>query len=99
DEDGAFAALLRDAEGCAHRVGQVLDPAHGVVVLGDGHRDALDVRFLERIAPELRCGHVAGKGDDRHAVHVGGGDAGDEVGGAGAAGGQHYAGAPGGAGV
>ena len=50
-------------------------------------------------SPQLRRGHVAGKGDEGHAVHVGGGDAGDEVGGAGAAGGQHYAGAPGGAGV
>ena len=99
DEDGTLAARLRNAEGCAHRVGQVLDPAHRVVVLRDGHRNALNVGLLEGVLAQQRCGDVAGEGDHRHAVHVGCGNAGDEVRGTGAAGGQHDAGAARGAGV
>ena len=95
----AFAAALGNAEGGAHGVGQILDPADGVVVLGDGHGHALDVGFLKAVLAQQRGGHVAGKGDHRDAVHEGGGNAGDQVGGAGAAGGQHHAGAPGGAGI
>ena len=99
DQDGALAAALGDAEGRPHGVGQVLDPADGEVVLGDGHGDALDIRLLEAVAAQKVGGHVAGKGHHRDAVHIGGGDAGDKVGGARAAGGQHHAGAAGGAGV
>ena len=95
----AFAAGLGNAESRTHRVGQILDPAHGVVMFGDGHRDALDVGFLEGVFAQQGGGHVAGEGDHGHAVHVGGGDAGDQVGGTGAAGGQHHAGAARGAGV
>ena len=95
----AFAAGLGNAESRTHRVGQILDPAHGVVMFGDRHRDALDVGFLEGVLAQQGGGHVAGEGDHGHAVHVGGGDAGDQVGGTGAAGGQHHAGAARGAGV
>jgi len=62
-------------------------------VLRDGHRDALNVGLLERVLAQHRCGDVAGESDHRHAVHVGCGNAGDEVRGTGAAGGQHDAGA------
>ena len=73
--------------------------AHREIVLGDGHGDALDVGLLEGIPAQLGGGHVAGESHHGHAVHVGGGDAGDQIGGAGAAGGQHHAGAAGGSGV
>ena len=98
-QHGAFAAALGDAEGGAHGVGQVLHVAHREIVLGDGHGDALDVGLLEGIPAQLGGGHVAGESHHGHAVHVGGGDAGDQIGGAGAAGGQHHAGAAGGPGV
>ena len=65
------------------------------LVLGD----ALDVHFLKAVSAQTRCGDVAGKGDQRHRIHVGRGDAGDQIGGTRAAGGQYNAGAPGGAGV
>ena len=98
-QDRAFAAALGDAEGGPHGIGQFLHPAHRVVVLGDGHGHALDIGFLETVPPQQRGGHVAGERHHGHAVHEGGRDAGDQVGGAGAAGGQHHAGAAGGAGV
>ena len=98
-EDGAFAAALRNAERGPHGVGQVFDPAHREIVLGDGHRDALDVGFLKAVRAKARRGDVAGEGDHGHRVHVGRGNAGDEVGGTRPAGGQHHAGTAGGAGI
>ena len=59
----------------------------------------VDVDLLKAVPAQQGGGHVAGEGDHGHAVHIGGGNAGDQVGGAGAAGGQHHAGASGGAGV
>ena len=84
---------LGDAESRTHGVGQVFDPAHREVVLGDGHRDTLDVGFLEAVLAQALRGHIAGESHHRHRVHIGGGDAGDEVRCARAAGGQHHAGA------
>ena len=98
-QHGTLAPRLCNAERRPHRVRQILHAAHGVVVLGDGHRNALDIRFLKGILAQQAGCHVAGKGDHRHAVHIGGGNAGDKVGSAGAAGRQHHTGAPGGAGV
>ena len=98
-QDGALAAALGDAEGRPHGVGQVLYTADGEVVLGDGHGDALDIGFLEAVPAQKVGGDVAGESHHRHTVHIGGGDAGDQVGGARAAGGQHHAGAAGGTGI
>ena len=50
-EHRTLTAALRDAERLPHRIREVLDPAHGVVVLRDRHRDSLDIRLLEGIAP------------------------------------------------
>ena len=49
-EHRTFTTALRDAERLPHRIREVLDPAHGVVVLRDRHRDPLDIRLLEGIA-------------------------------------------------
>ena len=68
-------------------------------MLGDGHRDALDVRLLKAVLAQTGGRHIAGKGDHGHGVHVGSGNAGDQIGGTRAAGGQHHAGAAGGTGV
>ena len=43
--------------------------------------------------------HVAGEGHHGHRVHIGRGNAGDQIGGTRAAGSQHHAGAAGGAGI
>ena len=53
----------------------------------------------KRAFADHRLGHLAGDGDQRHGIHVGVGDAGDEVGRAGAAGGHADARPAGGAGV
>ena len=95
----ALAAALCNAESCAHGVGQILDPAHREVVLGDGHGNALNVGFLKAVLADARGGYVAGKGHHGHRVHVGRGNARDQIGGTRAAGGQHHAGAAGGPGV
>ena len=58
------------------------------VVLGDGQRDAGDVDFLKGVGAEHFAGDLAGDADDGNGVEHGGGDAGDEIGGAGAAGGD-----------
>ena len=57
-------------------------PLHQVVVLGDRHRDAGDVGFLEGVGADQRRGHLAGDRDDGDGVHLGVGDRGDQVGGA-----------------
>ena len=49
-EHRSLTPALRDAEGLPHRIREVLDPAHGVVVLRDRHRDTLDIRLLEGVA-------------------------------------------------
>ena len=95
----ALAAGLGDAEGLAQNVGQILHPVHNEVVLGDGHGDAGNVHFLEAVLSDEGRGHVAGNGDHGHAVHVGGGNAGNKVGRTGAAGYQNNAGAAGSTGV
>jgi len=95
----ALATALCNAESRPHGVSQVLYPAHREVMLCDGHCDALDVRFLKAVLANAAGGHIAGKGHHGHRVHIGGGNAGDQIGGTRAAGGQHHAGAAGGASV
>ena len=68
-------------------------------MLGDGHGDALDVSFLKAVRAQTCGGHVAGEGNHGHRVHIGGGNAGDQIGSTRAAGGQHHAGAAGGTGI
>ena len=79
---------LGDQEGFANHRGDILRAGDDVVVLGDGQGDAGDINFLEGIGAEQLGGDLAGDADHGHGVHHGGGDAGDEVGGAGAGGGD-----------
>ena len=46
-----LTTALCDAERLPHRIREVLDSTHSVVVLRDRHRDSLDIRLLEGIAP------------------------------------------------
>ena len=94
-----FAPALGNAERRPHGVGQLADPAHRKVMLGNGHRDALDIGFLETVAAQAGGRHVAGKGHHRHRVHICSGNAGDQVGRTRPAGGQHHTGAAGSTGI
>ncbi len=57
----------------------VVRVAHEVAVLRDRHRDADDVRLLERVGAEQRARHLPGERDERSAVHPRVGDRRDEV--------------------
>ena len=62
-----------------------------------GKRDAGYIGFLKGVAPDGSPWHLARDGHQRHRVHLGGGDAGHQVGRAGAAGGgadSHPSGGP-----
>ena len=63
---------------------------HQVVVLGDGDGDAGDVRLLEAVAPDEGANHGPRYTDQGHGVHPGVGDAGDDVGRAGAGGSEAH---------
>ncbi len=97
--DGARAAGAGDVEGLGDDARDVVGLAHQVVVLRHRQRDAGDVDLLEGVLADERAGHVAGDGDHGHGVQLGGGDAGHEVGGAGAAGAEADADLAAGAGV
>ena len=88
DEYGAGAAGLGDLECLTQRASQILGPADEEVVLGNRQGDAGNVDFLKRVRPEHLAGDVAGDADDGNRVKHCGGDARDQVGSAGAAGGD-----------
>ena len=89
----------RHGEGLAHYVGDGLGVPHQIGGLGDGHGDAGDVHLLEGVLAQGLLGHVAGDEDDGGGVHVGGGDAGNQVCRSRAAGGKAHPHLPGGPGV
>ena len=96
---GPGRPLLRDLEGEADGGSDVFGAGDEEVVLGDGEGDAGDVDFLEGVGAEDFGRDLAGDRDDGDRVEHGGGEAGDEVGGAGAGGGHADADAAGRAGV
>lgn len=63
-------------------------------MLGNGHGNAGGVNFLEGVAAQKAGADIAGNGYHGYTIHIGGSDTGDEIGGAGAAGGQNNAGFP-----
>ncbi len=99
DVDGAGPPGAGDVEGLGQDAGEVVRVADEVVVLGHRQGDAGDVDLLEGVLAEQRGGHVAGDGDHRDRVELGGGDPGDQVGGGRARGAQADADLAGGAGV
>ena len=99
DEHRSGPAGGGNVEGLADDRGDLFGGHHQVVVLGDGQGNAGDVGFLKGIAADGGAAHLAGDGDHRDGVHLCGGDAGHEIGGAGAGRGPTHAGASGGAGV
>ena len=85
DEHRAGLAGRGDVERLDDDARQVVHVAHEEVVLRDRARDAAGVGLLEGVVADGPGRDLAGEGDHRDAVHVGGGEAGDDVGGAGAA--------------
>ena len=55
-------------------------------MLGHRHGDTVDIDLLEGILAQQGQGHVAGDRNNRNAVHVSSGDAGDQIGRSGTAG-------------
>ena len=78
-------------EGLPHHVGDgagVPDQEGG---LRNRHGNAGDIHLLEGVLPQKAFAHVAGDEHHRGGVQIGGGDAGGEVGGPGAGGGEAHA--------
>ena len=73
---------LGDVEGLGERQGQVVGVLDQVGVLHHRQGDADDVGLLEGVGADARRAHLTGDRHQRHRVHVGVGDRGDQVGGA-----------------
>ena len=88
DEHRAGAAGGGDVKGLFDDAGQLGGVLDQIRVLGKGRHCAGDVHLLKDVTAQQVTGHLTGDGHHGDGIHVGGGDAGDEVGGAGA-GGHH----------
>ncbi len=97
DHDRAGTAGRGDVERLVDDLRDVGRPVHEVRVLDDRQGDAGDVGLLKGVGADQVVLDLAGDGDQRDGVEVGVGDAGHEVGGAGAARGQADADLAGGA--
>ena len=98
DQHRAGPAGIGDGKRLTDRIGQILDPAHNEIVLGNRHRDAGDVNLLEAVRADLCVRDVGGNRHHRNGIHVGGGDSGHEVGASRPGGGKdnpRFAGGPG----
>ena len=79
-------------KGLLHHPGDVVGVLDQIAVLGEGGAGAGDVHLLEDVPAQQVALDLAGDGHHGDGVHIGGGDAGDEVGGAGAGGDHAHAG-------
>jgi hypothetical protein len=99
DQHRAGSAGAGDLKGSGEDLGDLLGPGELEGGLGDRADHAHHVDLLEGLGADGGAGHLPGDGHHGHAVHVGGGQAGEQVGGARAAGGDAHAHLAGGAGV
>ena len=99
NEHGAGAAGAGDVERLVDRLRDVLGLLDQERVLDDRHHDARDVGLLKGIRADQVRGHLAGDGDQRRGVQERVRNRRDEVGGAGATGGDADADLAGGTGV
>ena len=86
DQHRARTAGCGDMERFAEGGRQLIGGLQQEGVLDHGHGDPDDVGFLEAVSADDAARHLAGDDYERHAVHIGGCDAGNGVGGAGAGG-------------
>ena len=99
DQHGAGAAGRGDVERLLDGAGDPLDGGHELVVLGDRHRDARDVRLLEGIRTDGGRGDLSRDGQHRNRVHHRVTQPGDQVRGGGTRGDDADTDATGGVGV
>ena len=99
DDDRARPAGVGDVECLLDHLRDLQGIHHQRIVLGDRERDARGVGLLEGVGADGGARHLSDDGDDGNGVHLGGGDAGYEVGGSGAGRGPAYADSSGYAGV
>ena len=83
DEHRRRADRCGDVERLGDHLRDVVTVADQEVVLGDRHRDAGDVGLLERVGADQCASDLSGDRDHRDGVHLGVGQRGDQVGGAG----------------
>jgi hypothetical protein len=95
DHNRPRAAAAGDVERLGDGLGNVFRAPHHETVLHDGPRNTDHVGFLKSIAADFFLGHLAGNHHQGDRIHVGGRDAGDRIGGAGARGHEHRAHLPG----
>ena len=95
DEHRAGPPGRGDVEGLGHDPRDLVGVGDQEVVLGDRHRDAADVGFLEGVGADGGGAHLTGDGHDRDGVHVGVGQRGHQVGGTRARRGHAHAHPPG----
>ena len=82
-----------------HHARDFADVSDEIAVLHDAERHAVKISFLKRAFADHCLRHLAGEGDQRHAIHPCIGEAGHQIGCARAAGGHAHAGLAGGAAV
>ena len=99
DEHRAGPASGSHGKGLTHHVGDGLGVPDQIGGLGDGHGDAGDVHLLESVLAQGLLSDIAGDEDHRRGIHIGGGDAGGEIGGPGARGSEAHPHLAGGSGI
>ena len=80
-EDRAGATGAREVEGLGQTRGDLRGIRDEEGMLGDGHRGAHDVGFLEGVTADQGCADLARDHDDRDRVHAGVAQGGEHVGG------------------
>ena len=84
DQHRAWTPRGSNEEGLCNDGSQIGRVTHHPGVLHDRQGDAEDIGFLESISANRRAGHLTGDHHHGHRVHLGGGDAGHQIGGTGA---------------
>ena len=85
DDHGPGLAVRGDVKRLGDRLRHLIRTLHQEAVLRDGAADAVHVRLLEGVRADLVHRNLSRDADERHAVHVRGGETGDRVRRAGAA--------------
>ena len=84
DDDRSWPSRGRDAKRVGNHLEQLAGASCQVVVLRDRDGESVGVDLLERVGPDHAARHLAGDGDERDRVELRVGDAGQQVGRAGA---------------
>ena len=80
DQHRAGTARISNAERVAQYIGELLHMPDHEIMLGDGHGNARDINLLERVFANQRRADIAGNRNHRDRIHIGSGNAGNQVG-------------------